>query len=133
MPLGDAEKHGIIRLFKGESIAAVVFGGNLAVLHHIAVRGKHTALALAHLFADFTEVQIFVDFIRHLFQCRYKIIICVKFAERLIVVGFIGNLAMRRAVGHVDEPFHRNGSVLGLDGIHHHHALEAVCIPIAQG
>ncbi len=63
---------------------------------------EHRALGaydlLAHLSADFGEVQIFVDFIRYPFQCRYKIIIRIKFAERRIVMSFIGNLAMLGAV-----------------------------------
>ena len=106
MPLGYLEKHGIIRLVKGSGIDAVVFGGNLAVLHYIAMGREHAALTLAHLSADFGEVQIFVDFIRYPFQCRYKIIIRIKFAERRIVMSFIGNLAMLGAVCHIDEPLH---------------------------
>jgi len=40
---------------------------------------------------------------------------------------------MRHAVCHIDEPLRRNGCVLSLDGIHHHHALEAVQFPCTQG
>ena len=106
---------------------------NLTVLHHIAMRREYATLALTHLSANFTKVQICVDFIRYIFQRRYKVIIRVKFAEGSIVMSFVGNLAMRHAVCHIDEPIHRNGSVLSLNGIHHHHALKAVQFPCTQG
>ncbi len=132
MPFGHAQEHRVVRLLGGDGLSALIQPRDHTVLHHIAVRGKDAAFALAHLFSDLAEVQPCVDIVRQAVQLRHEAVFRIKFAEGFVVVCFVGDLTVLHTGGHVDQPLHRDQSIAVLDSIHHHHPLEAVQLPIAE-
>ncbi|MPM70213.1 hypothetical protein SDC9_117166 [bioreactor metagenome] len=91
-----------------DGIADLIVLRNFTVLHHIAMGGKGSAFALTHFLADLIEVQPLINTLRKIFKLWDKVVVCIELSKGNIVCCLVNHLTMFHAVGHIDEPVHRD-------------------------